>query len=371
VSGGPIVIAGQTLWEDEHKAFRESADTFLTRRVVPEYPQWRASGRIPRELFAQAAADGFLGTGIPEAHGGPGVEDPRFGIIIAEQAMHAEVPALALALSASNDVVVPALLRDATETQRANLLGRLASAEIVGTVVVADIAITGDGDGAVALDGTARYVVQGIDAELLVIVGHDGSPERRPTATLANSAKDGISVAASEPGIGLDAAGLADITFAGGPGQRLGDHLAAERIIADLQLSLAVSAVAGARDALRLAVEYVLERKAFGQPIASFQNTRHALAEVSANLAAAQAFLEAGIRDQLAHALSPARAAALKLHCTELYGQVVDAAVQVHGGYGYMMEYPIAHAYADARFWRLYGGSSQATKEVIADEILG
>jgi alkylation response protein AidB-like acyl-CoA dehydrogenase len=370
VSSGAADIIGRALWEDDHKAYRESVDTFLARRVVPEYAGWRAERQIPRELFRQAAQDGFLGIAIPESYGGTGVDDPRFGIVVAEQAMQAEATALALALAFSNDVVVPALLRDGNETQRGNLLGRLATAEIIGTVLVGDVAITGEEGGAlVALDGPASYVVQGIDAELLVIVGHDGSPERRPTAALANSSKDGITVTASDPGLGLDAAGLADIVFTAGPGQRLGDHLAAERVIADLDLALAVTAVAGARDALRLVTEYVLDRKAFGQPIASFQNTRQALAKASADLAAGRAFLEASIGERLAGGLSPARAAALRLHCTALYGAVVDAAVQLHGGYGYMMEYPIAHAYTDARFWRLTGGTDQAAGERVADEL--
>jgi alkylation response protein AidB-like acyl-CoA dehydrogenase len=371
MSVGSTALAASSLFEDDHKAFRESASTFLVRRVGPEYPGWRSAGQIPRDLFATAAEDGFLASGVPEQYGGPGVEDPRFGIVVAQEAMLAGAPALALALSASNDVVIPALLRDGSEAQHTALLSRLADATIIGTVVLGDIAITGDGPG-VTLDGTAEYVVQGVDAELLVVVGHTGGEHPKPRAALANSGKDGISKTPSDAGIGLQAAGLADITFALAPGQPLGSGPGpAQRILSDLQLSLAVSAIAGARGALDITVEYVLDRKAFGQPIASFQNTRHALAEVSANLDAGQAFLETGIRERLGGVLSPARAAALKLHCSELFGAVVDAGVQLHGGYGYIMEYPIAHAYADARFWRLYGGTSQALKETVADATLG
>jgi alkylation response protein AidB-like acyl-CoA dehydrogenase len=370
VSHETVHVAGTELFDDEHKAFRESVDTFLERRVVPDYPQWRADGRIPRERFQVAAADGFLGMSIPDEHGGAGVDDRRFGVIVAQQAMLAEAPALALALSAANDVVIPALLRDASEAQQAALLGRLASATIVGTVVVGDVTIADADTGAVTLDGSAQYIVQGVDAELLVIVGR--GEDGRPRAALANSGKEGFTITPSAPGIGLQAAGLADIAFASAPGQPLGNGPApAQQVQLDLELSLAVSAVAGARAALHTTVEYVLDRRAFGQPIASFQNTRHVLGEVSANLAAGEAFVDAGIRERLMGALSPERAAALKLHCTELYGAVVDAGVQLHGGYGYIMEYPIAHAYADARFWRLYGGTSQNCKALIADAILG
>jgi alkylation response protein AidB-like acyl-CoA dehydrogenase len=374
-----VLAAGSTdLYDDDHRAFRESADTFLARRVVPAYPEWRTAGAIPRELYKQAAADGFLAMSAPEAHGGPGVEDPRFGIVVSQQAMLVGAPALALALSAANDVAIPAVIRDGSALQHGALLPRLADATIIGTVVVGDIAITeppspdpAGPPGQVVLNGNACYVVQGVDAELLVIVGHDGTPDRRPRAALANSGKPGFTIAPSDPGIGLQAAGLADMTFASAPGQALGTGPGpAARIETDLQLSLAVSAVAGAHAALRIATEYVLDRKAFGQPIAQFENTRQMLGEAAANLEAGQAFLDAGIRDALNNDLTPARAAALKLHCTELFGAVVDAGVQLHGGYGYIMEYPIAHAYADARFWRLYGGTSQAMKDTVARAFL-
>lgn len=373
-----LATSSTDLFDDDHRAYRESVDTFLVRRVVPEYPDWRRAGVIPRELYKQAAADGFLAMSVPEQHGGTGVEDPRFGIVVTQQAMLAGAPALALALSAANDVAIPAVLRDGSELQHGALLPRLADATIIGTVVVGDIAIRDAAapdpngpPGQVTLDGAATYVVQGVDAELLVIVGHDGSDERTPRAALANSGKPGFTVTPSDPGIGLQAAGLADIELADAPGQALGAGPGpAERILADLQLSLAVSAVAGARAALTIATDYVLDRKAFGQPIAQFENTRQMLGEAAANLEAGQAFLDRGIAQRLAAQLTPARAAALKLHCTELFGAVVDAGLQLHGGYGYIMEYPIAHAYADARFWRLYGGTSQAMKDVVAASFL-
>lgn len=358
------------LFDDEHTAFRESCTTFLARTVEPDYPQWRADGRIPRKIFEIAAGDGFLGMAIPEAHGGAGIDDRRFAVVVAEQAMLAGAPALALALSAANDVVIPALLRDGTAVQQDALLSRLASAAICGTVVLGDVTIADGEADTVVLDGSARCVVQGVASELLLIIGRD-EHTGAPRAALANSGKAGFAIATSDPGIGLEGAGLGDIAFASAPGQPLGAGPApAEQVLVDLHLSLAVSAVAGARAALVLTTEYVQERKAFGQPIASFENTRQMLGAAAAHLAAGVAFVDAGIRERLSGALSPERAAALKLHCSELYGAVVDTGVQLHGGYGYMMEYPIAHAYADARFWRLYGGTSETLRDVVAGALL-
>jgi alkylation response protein AidB-like acyl-CoA dehydrogenase len=363
MSAEAIEATSREILGDEHKAYRDSFRTFLSRRVVPAYSEWSRQGRIPREIFRVAGADGFLGMQVPEEHGGPGVDDPRFGIVAVQEAMLAGAPALALALIAHNDAVVPAVVRQASEDERARWLPRLASGEALGTVVLGELTIDRGPEGT-TVDGGAAFVVQGVDAELLLVLTDD-------LAVLVERGAEGVTIEPSSPSIGLQAAGLADVQFEHARATPVGeDGGAARELLSDLALALAVSALAGARAALTITVAYVLERKAFGQPIASFQNTRHALAAASADIDAGQAFVDTCVRERLAGRLPDARAAALKLHCTELYGSVVDAGVQLHGGYGYIMEYPIAHAYTDARFWRLYGGTSEAMKEVIARDLL-
>jgi alkylation response protein AidB-like acyl-CoA dehydrogenase len=361
-------LTGAPLLDDEHKAYRESFRTFLSRRVVPHYPRWRLEGRIPRELFRIAGEHGFLGMQVPEDHGGAGVEDPRFGAVVAEEAMRAGAPALALALIAHNQVGVAAVVRHGSAQQRSTWLPRLASGDALAAVAIGELRISERE----VVDGTAPFVVQGVNADLLVVIGECVEQPASTRAVLVERAATGVTLEPSPPAIGLQAAGLADFVFERASGAPLGDGDGpARELRAELELALAVTALAGAHAAMAITVDYVLERKAFGQPIASFQNTRHALGAAAADLDAAQAFVDACMRERLAGRLRPPRAAAVKLHCTELYGTVVDAGVQLHGGYGYMMEYPIAHAYADARFWRLCGATSEQCKDAIADSVLG
>jgi len=371
IRAGTLSPKDSNLFEDEHKAFRESFETFLIRRVIPEYAQWREDGRVPRELLQTAAQDGFLGNRVPEAQGGAGVDDPRFGLIAAEQAMLAGAPALALALALGNEVVVPALTRDGSDAQQAAWLPSLASAQVLATVVLGDDLTIACADGGAKIDGRVTFVAAGIDADLLLVLARDAAEPGRSRAALVGCEAAGLEIVPSEPGIGLSAAGLADISFVQVAAEPVADIGAAQRVQVDLALVLAVTAIGGARAALGLVTEYVLERQAFGQPIARFENTRQVLGEAAANLEAGRAFVETGIRASLAGELTPSRAAALKLYCSELYGAVVDTAVQLHGGYGYIMEYPIAHAYADARFWRLYGGTTRAMSDLVAGAILG
>jgi alkylation response protein AidB-like acyl-CoA dehydrogenase len=359
-------VSEQLLWEDEHKAYRESFRTFLARCVVRSCADWRREGRIPRELFGACAEHGFLGMQVPEQHGGPDVQDPRFGIVLAQEAMRSGVPELALALLGHTDAVVAAIVHHGSEAQRARWLPGLASGETLAAIAYGDLRIAGDG-----VYGKSGFVVQGAEADLFLLVVPIGDDPNDQGLLLVDRKAEGVRVEPCDPTIGLGAAGFADISVDRAPYSMLGDTDAGRgEATIDFQLGLAASALTGAQRAFATTVTYVADRKAFGRPIASFQNTRHVLARASASLDAAEAFLDQCIRDRLSRALSFSRTAALKLHCTELYGAVVDHGVQLHGGYGYILEYEIAHAYADARFWRLYGGSSEAMRDVIAHELL-
>jgi acyl-CoA dehydrogenase len=312
---------------DEQVAYRESVRTFLERGSD--------------DPLRAAAEHGFVAMGVPEEHGGLGIDDPRFAAIVMEEAMRAAQPSLALVLAAHGDVPVRALVADGGHGE---WLAGLASGELRAATALH------------ARDGFALAVVGAAQADLLIV----------------GAAAIEAAAATIEPidaPVGLQEAGLANVTFDPAavtplPGADVEDLLIGERLL------LALGAVAGARAALDLTVDYVRDRRAFGTPIADFQNTRQLLGAADARLRGAAALTERVLQDRVEHRLSAADAAAAKLVATEAHAQVVDAGVQLHGGYGYMLEYPIAHAYADARFLRLHGTASQDLRDELGAAVV-
>jgi acyl-CoA dehydrogenase len=336
-------VAERALFDDEHEAYRESFRSFLDRVVVPEYPAWRRAGTIPRDVFAVAGEYGFAAMQVPEEHGGAGIDDFRFNVVLAEETMRVGLAGFGLMLATHNDVCVPALVAGEHARLEALAAGKLLTAWI--------------GPGRIGLDrgaltGRVAGVVNGTIADVVLVALEDG---------VAVIEADRLRRAPAEPLVGVRECDRADLTFDGvDVGEPLPPHAP------DEALSVAALAVGGARAALAWTLDYVHERRAFGIPIAEFQNTRYALADVAAELEAAQAFMDACVLERNAGVLAPGRAAAAKLRATELHGRAVDWGVQLHGGYGYMLEYPIAHAFADARFLRLHGGSSEQLRDIVA-----
>jgi acyl-CoA dehydrogenase len=354
------------LFDDDHESYRESVRTHLERTVVPAAEVWDAAGAVPADALRAAAEHGFTGTGIPEEHGGLGLDDIRFPAIVVAEAMRAGVPAFALVLAAHDDVPVRAL----RGSPLGSWLQELAAGTSIATTVLHGRVIARRHRGTTVLDGAAEAVVNGVGADILVVVatGEDG-----PVVAAVRRDAPGVAVAATPPPIGLRAAGLADVALADvqiQDSQLLASGDAAASLLRELEagerLLLAVAAAAGARAALDITLAYVRDRRAFGQPIASFQNTRQMLGEVAADLAAAEALVDACLEERVAGRLTPERAAAAKLHATQVHGRAVDAGVQLHGGYGYIMEYAIAGAFADARFLRLHGGTSEEMRDAVA-----
>lgn len=333
-------------FEDEHEAYRESFRSFLSRVVTDRYPEWQEAGTMPREVFAIAGEHGFAAMQVPPEFGGAGIDDFRFSQVLAEETMAAGVAALGLMLVVHNDVCVPALIQ-----ARRSCLDGLAAGDLVAAWVAPGQVRCESG----RLHGTARGTVNGGIADLLVVSVDDDlliidadAVQRRPSAPL----------------VGMRACDRSDLVF---DGVEAG-HLVARRPV-DEHLALAALAMGGATAALSWTLDYVHERRAFGIPIARFQNTRQALGGIAAELAVTQAYVNRCALERNAGRLEPWRAAAAKLQATELHARAVDWGVQLHGGYGYMLEYPIAHAFADARFLRLYGGGSEQLKDGIADAI--
>ncbi|MEU6698285.1 acyl-CoA dehydrogenase family protein [Pseudonocardia sp. NPDC046786] len=375
----------RTLYESDHEDFREAFRSFVEKEIVPHEARWEREGIVSRELFTTAGANGFLGIDVPETYGGGGVPDFRFNAVIAEELMRSGAAAAGLGLTLHNDIVLPYLLAYCTEEQKQRWLPGVVSGEqILGIAMtepgigsdLASMSTTAirDGDHYI-VNGAKTFITNGINADLMVVaVKTDPSQKHKGMSLLVLER----GMAGFERGRNLDKLGqhaqdTAELSFTDvrvpvanllGPQEGQGftqlvSNLPQER------LSIAIAAVAAARTALTQTLGYVKERTAFGSPIGSFQNSKFVLAELDTEIDIAEHYVDDCVRALNAGELTAVDASKAKYWCTELQGKVVDRCLQLHGGYGYMTEYPIAKAYADARITRIYGGTTEIMKEVI------
>ena len=378
----------RTLYEAEHEAFRDTVRTFLAKEVVPHAAEWDRAGIVPRELFASAGARGLLGMAVPEEHGGGGAPDFRFNAVLGEEVMRAGVAGPGAGLCLVNDVCLPYLLDLANEEQRARWLPGIVTGSLVPAIAMTEpgagsdlAAITTtarrDGDDRV-VDGAKTFITNGINADLVITVVRTDPAQRHRGLTLLvlERGMPGFTRGRNLDKIGQHAQDTAELFFdavrvpaanlLGEEGRafaHLVDRLPQER------LGIAVAAVAGAATALGWTLEHVRTRTAFGQPIGAFQNTRFRLAEVATEVDVAQAFVDACVLALGRGELTAVDAAEAKWWCTELQGRALDTCLQLFGGYGYMAEYPIARAWADARVTRIYGGTTEIMKEVVGRDL--
>src|SRR5271163_1839176 len=377
----------RTLFDDVHEDFRASFRTFLEREVIGDegrYGEWERAGIVPREVFARAGRGGFLGMAVPERLGGAGVEDFRFNLIIGEETQRAGVGSFGLGITLHNDICLPYFLSYCSDSQRERWLGGIASGELITALAMTEPGIGSDlagmstrarlDGGEYVVDGTKTFITNGINADLVIVsVKTDPSERHRGISLLVlERGMEGFSRGRNLEKIGQHAQDTAELSFAevrvpienllGGEGEGFG------QLVANLpqeRLSIAGSAVAGAEAAIEWTLDYVRERRAFGQPIGSFQSSRFTLAELRTETDIARAFVDRCVQELSEGTLTPEDAAMAKWWCTELQGRVVDRCLQLHGGYGYMLEYPIARAFADARVTRIYGGANEIMKEIV------
>jgi alkylation response protein AidB-like acyl-CoA dehydrogenase len=375
------------LYEHVHEDFAESFRTFLAREVVGDegrYGQWEREGIVPRELYALAGAGGFLGMAVPERYGGAGAEDFRFNLVIGEECQRAGVGGVGLGFTLHNDICLPYFMRYATEEQRERWLPGVASGKLITALAMTEPGIGSDlasmttraiaDDGHFVVSGTKTFITNGINADIVIVAAKTDPSERHRGISLLvlERGMEGFERSRKLEKIGQHAQDTAELSFEEvrvpaanllgelGEGFRyLVSNLAQER------LSIAASAVAAAEAALSWTLDYVRERHAFGQPIGAFQNSRFTLAEVSTEVEIARTFIDRCVLALNAGELSAEDAAMAKWWCTDLQGRVMDRCLQLHGGYGYMVEYPIARAFADARVTRIYGGANEIMKEII------
>ncbi len=375
--------------QNEIDLFRDNVRKFLEKEVQPHYDQWEKDEKLPRELWNRMGENGLLCVDVPEQYGGFGA-DFRLSAVMVEEASRMGFGALASNLSVHSDIVAPYILHLGTEEQKQAWLPKMVTGEAVGSIGMTEPGAGSDlqamktraekdGDGYV-INGQKTFITNGQHCDVIVLA----------TKTDPNAGAKGVTlftVDASLPGfsrgrnlekMGHHAADTSELFFEGvqvGADQILGgegkgffnlmNELPRERLI------LALGAVAACEGMIDRTVQYTQERQAFGQPISKFQNTRFVLADLHAQVQVNKAFC-AQCTDQYDRGeLSTTNASIAKLTTTELQGKVADQCLQLFGGYGYMKEYPISRDFVDARIQRIYGGTSEIMKEIIARDILG
>ena len=374
----------RTIFREEHDMFRAAFRQFVEKEIVPHHLQWEADGIVPRELFATAGRSGFLGTDVPEQYGGGGVEDFRYNLIIGEEVQRAGTGGAGLGITLHNDICLPYFLSLATDEQKERWLPGIVSGELITAIAMtepgigSDLASMGttairDGD-AYVVNGSKTFITNGINADLVITAVKTDPTQRHKGMSLVvlERGMEGFERGRNLEKVGLHSQDTAELFFTdvqvpvanllGTEGQgfvHLVQNLPQER------LSIAAAGVAASEAALGWTLDYVKDRTAFGQPVGSFQHSRFELAEMRTEIDLARVFVDRCVEALDAGELTAEEAAEAKWWCTELQKRVVDRCVQLHGGYGYMLEYPIARAYTDARITTIYGGTTEIMKEII------
>jgi acyl-CoA dehydrogenase len=375
----------RTLFEPDHEDFRQLVRTVIEREVVPHHDDWRAEGIVPRDLFRTLGAVGVMGVAIPAEYGGGGHADYRYNVVIQEEAARAVVTLGGLRTHL--DIVLPYFLAFADREQRARWFPGLASGDLYTAIAMSEPGVGSDLAGIAStavrdgdhylVNGAKTFITGGEHADLVVVVARTGRDpdDRRAGLSLlvVEKGMPGFTVGRRLSKLGLSTQDTVELFFDGvrvPVANRLGAEgsgfAALTHNLAQERLAIAVGSVAQARTAHEQTLRYVRERNVFGRPLAQFQNTKFELAAMAAELEAGQAMLDRAVRALLDGELTGADAAKTKLFCTEMQGRIADRCLQLHGGYGYVTEYPIARMYADARVTRIYGGTSEVLKSIIS-----
>jgi len=374
----------RTLFDEDHELFRDSVRRFIAADLLPHNDDWERAGVVDRSMFTGAGKHGFLGMAAPVEHGGGGVADFRYNLVIAEEVQRAGINAAGLGWTLHNDICLPYFLALADEDQQARWLPGICSGELVTAIAMTEPAIGSDlasmtttavldGDDYV-VNGSKTFITNGINADLVITAVKTDPTERHRGMSLLvlERGMPGFERGRNLDKLGMHAQDTAELFFSDvrvPVANRLGEEGQGFRyLVTNLpqeRLSIAATGVAAAQAAFDQTLAYVRERKAFGQPVGSFQNSRFRMAEMATEIEIAQSFIDRCVLALNAGELTADEAAMAKWFCTELQGRVVDACVQLHGGYGYMAEYPVARAYADARITRIYGGTTEIMKEII------
>ena len=375
----------RSLFSPEHEAFRDSFQRFIDKEIAPHHAAWEDQGYVDRAVWNKAGANGFLCMSMPEAYGGAGA-DRLYSVIQMEALGQAGYSGIGYSLH--NEIVAPYIERYGTEAQKARYLPKMASGEMIGAIAMSEPAAGSDlqgikttalqqADGSYLLNGSKTFITNGWHADLVIVVAktNPAAGGKGTSLLLVERGMAGFSVGKRLQKMGLKAQDTSELFFdqvrvpadnlLGGPALENKGFICLMEQLPWERLQIAIGAVAAAQAAIGWTVDYVKERKVFGQPVASFQNTRFTLAELQTEVQIARVFVDKCTELLLQEKLDTATASMAKYWCSDLQCKVMDECVQLFGGYGYMWEYPITRAYADARVQRIYGGTNEIMKEVI------
>ena len=376
----------RTLFSPEHESFRDSFRRFMEKEIAPFHADWEEQGYVAREVWNKAGENGYLCMSMPEEFGGSEA-DKLYSVIQMEELARGGFTGIGFGLH--SEIVAPYILHYGTPEQKAKYLPKLATGEMVGAIAMSEPAAGSDlqgikataiqqADGSYLLNGSKTFITNGWHADLVVVVAktNPAAGGKGTSLMLVERGMPGFSVGKRLKKVGMKAQDTSELFFDNvklGPEHLLGGKAHENRGFICLmeqlpweRLQIAVGAVASAQAAIDWTVDYVKERKVFGQPVASFQNTRFTLAELQTEVQVARVFVDKCCELVCQDKLDTATASMAKYWTTDLQCKVMDECVQLFGGYGYMWEYPIARAYADARVQRIYGGTNEIMKEVIS-----
>ena len=375
----------RTLFAEEHEMFRDSLRRFLEREVVPYHADWEEQGYVDREVWHKAGENGFLCPTMPEEYGGAGV-DRLYSVVLMEEVARANASGLGFSLH--NEIVAPYILHYGSEEQKQRLLPGMATGQIIGAIAMSEPAAGSDLQGIKAtavrsdqgylLNGSKTFITNGWHADLVITVAKTDPTQgaKGTSLLLVEQGMEGFTKGKRLKKVGLKAQDTSELFFDNV--QVPADNLLGEEnqgfiyLMQELpweRLQIAISGAALIQAAIGWTTDYVNERETFGQPVAQFQNTRFKLAEMHTQAQVAQVFVDRCIELLLQDNLDTATASMAKYWVSDLQCQIIDECVQLHGGYGYMWEYPIARAWVDSRVQRIYGGTNEIMKEVIARSI--
>lgn len=370
------------LFEAEHEDFRKTVRTFFEREVSPHHDQWEKDGIVPRDLWLKAGEAGLLCMDVAEEYGGAGVDDFRYNVVLSEEQTRAN--ASGPGFSVHTDIIVPYISSLATDEQKQRWLPGCVTGETITAIAMTEPGAGSDLQGIrttavdqgdhYLLNGSKTFISNGINADLVIVVartnpdaGHQGI-----SLLVVERGMEGFERGRNLDKVGLHAQDTAELSFTdvrvpkenllGEEGSgfiSLMMNLPQERLIIGAQAAAACDLM------VEICLDYAKTRQAFGKPIGKFQNTRFTIAEMATEAKITRVFIDDCVARHLRGELDAAGASMAKYWATELQNKLVNQAVQLHGGYGFMMEYPVAKAYLDSRISTIYGGTTEIQKEII------